>query len=163
MTAAALHPVRMLQLPVQVWAASQEHHDELLREFALMTAGRDDLDDEAPSVPVRLLRLVEQLTASCAGSSDAQRERLFAAAARGDEVVDVVEYALPRAAGPACAQLAELLDEADDDCRAGHHLLTLSTPEQLRVFRSWFLGQVRTQLDGGAAEPWPDYEARVRA
>ena len=42
MTGPALHPVLMLQLPVQVWAASQEHHDELLREFALMTAGFDD-------------------------------------------------------------------------------------------------------------------------
>ena len=85
MTGPELHPVLMLQLPVQVWAASQEHHDELLREFALMTAGLEDRDGEAPPVPVRLLRLVQQLTASFAGSSDEQEARLFAAAARGDE------------------------------------------------------------------------------
>ena len=80
MSAPQLHPVLLLQLPVQVWAASQEHHDELLREFALMTAGLEDRDTGAAPVPVRLLRLVEQLTASFAGSSDEQRRRLFAAA-----------------------------------------------------------------------------------
>ena len=161
MTTPQLHPVRMLQLPVQVWAASQEHHDELLREFALMTAGLEDRDGEAPPVPVRLLRLVEHLTASFAGSSDEQRGRLFAAAARGDEVMDVLEFSLPEAAGPACAQLAEMLDEADDYCRAGHHLLTLATPDEIRVFRAWYLGQVREQLAGAPAEPWPDYRARA--
>jgi hypothetical protein len=155
-----LHPVRMLRLPVQVWAASQEHHDELLREFALMTAGREDREDEAPPVPVRLLRLVEQLTASFAGSSDEQEARLFAAAARGDEVMDVLEFALPEAAGPACVQLEELLDEADEYCRAGHHLLTLATPDEIRLFRTWYLAQVREQLAGAPPEPWPDFLAR---
>lgn len=163
MTAPALQPVRMLQLPVQVWAASQEHHDELMREFTLMTAGFQDHEGDAPPVPVRLLRLVEHLTASFSGSSDEQRGRLFAAAARGDEVMDVLEYSLPEAAGPACEQLAQLLDEADEYCRAGRHLLTLSTPQELRVFRSWYLGQIREQLSGAAPEPWPDHLARVRA
>ncbi len=156
----ALHAVQMLQLPVQLWAASQEHHDELLREFALMTAGLDDRDGDAPSVPVRLLRLVEQLNASFAGSSDEQEARLFAAAARGDEVIDVLEYALPEAAGPACVQLEQLLDEADDYCRAGHHLLTLATPDESRLFRSWYLGQVREQLAGAPPVPWPEHLAR---
>ena len=163
MTAPELRPVRMLQLPVQVWAASQEHHDELLREFALMTAGLEDRDGESPPVPVRLLRLVEELTASFAGSSEEQEARLFAAAARGDEVMDVLEFALPEAAGPACVQLEQMLDEADDYCRSGQHLLTLSTPDELRAFRSWYLGQVREQLAGAPPEPWPDHLARVRA
>ncbi len=162
MTGPQLHRVLMLQLPVQVWAASQEHHDELLREFALMTAGLEDRDGEAPPVPVRLLRLVEQLTASFAGSSDEQEAQLFAAAARGEEVLDVLEFALPEAAGPACVQLEQLLDEADEYCQAGDHLLTLSTPSELRRFRSWYLGQVRAQLAGAAPEPWPDYLAGVQ-
>lgn len=160
MSVPELHRVRMLRLPVQVWAASQEHHDELLREFALMTAGREDRDDEAPPVPVRLLRLVEQLTASFAGSSHEQEARLFAAAARGDGVMDVLEFALPEAAGPACVQLEELLDEADEYCRAGHHLLTLATPDEIRRFRTWYLAQVREQLAGAPPEPWPEFLAR---
>jgi hypothetical protein len=160
MSTPQLHPVRLLQLPVQLWAASQEHSDELLRD-ALMTAGLEERDDKALAVPVRLLRLVEQLTASFAGSSDEQEARLFAAAARGDEVLDVVEFALPEAAGLACVQLERLLDEADDYCRAGDHLLTLSTPEELRAFRSWYLAQVREQLAGAPPVPWPDYRARA--
>ncbi len=161
MTSPPLHPVRMLQLPVQVWAASKEHHDELLREFALMTAGLEDRDGEAPPVPVRLLKLLEELTASFGGSSDEQEARLFAASAQGNEVIDVLEFALPEAAGPACVQLEQMLDEADEYCRAGHHLLTLATPDELRLFRSWYLGQVREQLGGAPPEPWPDYRARA--
>lgn len=162
MTAPELHRVLLLQLPVQVWAASQEHHDELLREFALMTAGLEDRDDEAPPVPVRLLSLVEQLTTRFAGSSDEQRSRLFAAAARGEQVMNVLEFLLPQAAGPACEQLAQLFDEADEYCRAGRHLLTLSTPAEIQVFRSWYLGQICEQLAGAAPEPWPDHLARTR-
>ena len=156
-----LHLVQMLQLPVQVWAASQEHHDELLREFALMTAGLEDREGDAQPVPVRLLRLVQELTARFGSASDEQEARLFAAAARGDEVMDVLEFWLPEAAGPACVELERLLDEADDYCRAGHHLLTLATPDELRVFRSWYLAQVRDQLSGAPAEPWPAYRARA--
>ncbi len=162
MTAAQqLHTVRMLQLPVQLWAASQEHHDELLREFALMSAGLEGRQGQAQPVPVRLLRLVEELTATYGRTSEEQETRLFAAAARGDEVMEVLEFALPEAAGPACVQLEQLLDEADDYCSAGHHLLTLATPDEIRRFRSWYLGQVRDQLRGAPAVPWPEHRARA--
>ena len=77
--------------------------------------------------------------------------------------MDVLEFALPEAAGPACVQLAEMLDEADDYCRVGHHLLTLATPDEIRTFRSWYLGQVRDQLAGAPPEPWPDHLARTSA
>lgn len=160
MTAPQLHTVRLLRLPVQVWAASQEHHDDLLREFALMTVGWADGDVDAADVPLRLLRLVERLTASFGGSSDEQRKALFAAAARGEQELPEVAYALPAAAGPATAELERLLDEADAYCSAGEHLLTLATPAQLRLFRRWYLRQVRDQLEGAAPEAWPDFVAR---
>ena len=77
--------------------------------------------------------------------------------------MDEVEFALPEAAGPACVALEQLLDEADEYCRAGRHLLTLSTPDDIRTFRSWYLLQVRDQLAGAAPEPWPDHLRRVSA
>lgn len=157
-----LRTVRLLQLPVQVWAASQEHHDELLREFALMTVGHTDGDPVSAPVPLRLLRLVDDLTRRFAGTSDEQRERLFAAAAQGVRYVDELEYHLPPAAGPACVQLAHMLDEADEYCRDGEHLLTLATPDEVRLFRDWYLGDIARQLEGAPPEPWPDYAARVR-
>ena len=158
-----LRSVRLLQLPVQVWAASQEHHDELMREFALLTAGQADGDAETAQVPRRLLALVQQLTTRFAGSGDAQRQQLFDAAAQGRDVIDELEYALPAAAGPACVELARLFDEADDYCRTGRHLLTLATPDEIRLFRDWYLGQMRDQIDGAAPVPWPEHLARTRA
>ena len=160
-TAGDLRAVRMLQLPVQIWAASQEHHDELLREFALMTVGSAEHSAHAPPVPVRLLRLVDQLTRSYAGSSDEQRERLFAAAVHGEQVIDQLDYHLPVAVGPACVELARMLDEADRYCREGEHLLTLATPDDVRLFRDWYLGEIVRQLDGAPPEPWPDFAARA--
>jgi hypothetical protein len=159
MSAQQPHTVRLLQLPVQVWAASQEHHDELLREFALMTVGQSSPEGQPPAVPVRLLQLVERLTASFGGTGDEQREQLFAAAARGEQVVDELEFVLPAAVGPAAAQLEQLLDEADEYCSAGQHLLTLATPRELRLFRTWYLRQVQDQVAGTPPVPWPDYVA----
>ena len=179
-----LRTVRLLQLPVQVWAASQEHHDELLREFALMTAGQADAHDDGaagaepgsgvdpashdgvatPSAgaPLRLLRLVDELTRRFGGTSDAQRELLFAAAVRGELVMDELAYHLPPAARQACVELTRMLDEADDYCRDGEHLLTLATPDDVRLFRDWYLGEMVRQLDGAPPESWPDYAARAR-
>lgn len=158
-----LVPVHMLQVPVRVWAASQEHVDELIREFALMTAGLQDDDTESAPVPLRLVRLVAQLTADFAGTSDAQRAQLFDAAAAGQDVIDDLVYLLPPEAAPATARLGRMLDEADDYCRDGQHLLTLATPEELVAFRRWCLGQVQDQLAGGAPVPWPDHLAASRA
>jgi hypothetical protein len=152
-----LHQVVMRQLPVQLWAATQEHVDELLREFTLMSAGRAD-SDHGQQVPLRLVRLVAELKVRFAGSSDEQRARLFAAAAAGDDELDLV-YRLPAAAGPASAELARLFDEADAYCRAGLHLLTLATPPEMGLFRRWYLGQVQDQLAGAPPVPWPLWAA----
>ena len=130
-----LRPVRMLELPVQIWAASQEHHDELLREFALMTVGHAETGAVAAPVPLRLLRLVTELTQRFAGTSERQREQLFAAAVRGELVIPELTYELPAAVGPASVDLGRMLDEADEYCRDGEHLLTLATPDEVRLFR----------------------------
>ena len=148
----------MLRMPVPLWAASQEHLDELLREFTLMTAGLQDEDSQAPPVPVRLIRLVADLTARFAGTGDVQRAQLFEAAAAGEPELDLV-YHMPPAAGPASADLGRLLDEADDYCRAGEHLLTLASPEDIVRFRRWYLGQVQEQLAGAEPVPWPAWAA----
>ena len=149
----------MLRLPVQLWAASQEHHDELMREFSLMTLGLEDEDAPGAPVPLRLLRLMQQLTARFGGTSDRQREQLFAAAAKDEQEIDDLVYRVPAAAGPALRELALLLDEADEYCRAGQHLLTLATPGELRLFRQWYLEQFVGQIEGAPPVPWPAFRA----
>ena len=145
--------VHLLEVPVDVWSRVQEHTDELLREFALMSS------DPAASadVPARLTRLIEVLTATYSGVGDEQEAQLFAAAEAGQPVIDDLAFTVPVAAAEAAVVLAETLDEADEFCLAGQHLLTLATPPDLRRFRQWYLDQFVDQIRGADPVPWPSY------
>lgn len=157
-TPVGLVEVRLLQLPVQLWAASQEHTDELLREFTLMTADPSEPGDGSRAVPHRLVELVHTLTERFAGMAAAPRAELFAAAAEGRASIDLT-YHFPAEAADAVAALDRLLDEADDYCRAGQHLLTLATPEPIVRYRKWHLLSFVEQLGGAAPVPWPEFRA----
>ncbi len=149
--------VHLRQLPVQLWATSQELSDDLLREFALVVAGLEtEHEHEHRPLPARLLDLMQAVTAQFAGAADAQEAQLFAAAEAGDTGIDLV-YRLPPAAGPAAMAISTMLDEADAYCRAGRDLLTLAAPAEVVTFRHWFLGQFSDQLAGRPAVAWPDY------
>jgi hypothetical protein len=150
-----LAEVRLLRFPLPLWQESQEHVDELLREFALMNQGEGD----HPSVPRRLLDLVAELTATYAGLSTQAEQERDDAIARGDTEVDLL-YRIPPAAAGAVRHLGDMLDQADAYCRQGSHLLTLQTPPAQVEFRRWFLDEFAVQLDGGTPTAWPDYRSR---
>ncbi|MDP9436560.1 MAG: hypothetical protein M3P93_15735 [Actinomycetota bacterium] len=145
--------VRLVQLPVQVWAAAQEHFDGLLREFALMTAEQGAESLGGLGVPARLLELVGRLQQQYAGTSDVQRAALFAAAEAGRTTLDLT-YRVPRSAAGACQHLDAMLDEADEYCRAGQHLLTLAAPPDQVAFRKWYLSEFVAQIRGAEPVPW---------
>lgn len=147
--------VHLQQLPVQLWATSQELSDDLLREFALVVADLE-INPEHRPLPARLLDLVQSVTAQFAGTAEAQEAQLFAAAEAGHVEIDLM-YRLPPAAGPAAMLITTMLDEADEYCRAGRELLTLAAPAEVVTFRHWFLGQFGDQLAGRPAVAWPDY------
>lgn len=151
-----LYQVRIRQLPVRLWARSQEQHDALMREFALMAVPSDERDRER-HVPTRLRQLIDTLTADFEGVSTEQEQQLFDAAERGQDVLDELVYTLPRAAVPASQALGEMLAEADDFCRQGEHLLTLAADDELVQFRRWYLGEFIDQADGKSPVAWPDY------
>ncbi|HVT21516.1 MAG TPA: hypothetical protein VHE57_09035 [Mycobacteriales bacterium] len=148
--------VRLLKLPVAVWARTQQHTDELLREFVLVSQQLHHDDPTAVSAPVRLTRLVEELSEGYGSFSEEQQARLFDAAAAGEMAIDLT-YQVPVAAGAAARHLGELLDEADAYCRSGEHLLTLETPGELVRFRDWYLGEFIRQTAGAPPLPWPAY------
>jgi hypothetical protein len=148
-----LFDVHLLQVPVDVWSRTQEHTDELLREFALIAAD----PESAGAVPARLTRLVEQLNQIYGGVGTEQENQLFAAAEAGEQVLDDLAFAVPSATADACNLLNALLDEADAFCLAGEHLLTLATPPDMVRFRRWYLEQFVAQLGGAAPVAWPDY------
>ncbi len=146
--------VHLLQLPVDIWARVQEHTDELLREFALMSS-----DPAGGDVPARLTRLIEILQATYSGVGDEQDAQLYAAAEAGQAVIDDLAFTVPVAAAEAAVVLNETLDEAVEFCRAGQHLLTLATPPDLQRFRRWYLDQFVDQIRGADPVPWPAYPA----
>ena len=145
--------VHLLEVPVDVWARTQEHTDELLREFALMSS------DPAASgdVPVRLTKLIEVLTATYSGVGSEQEAQLYAASEAGQAQIDDLAFRVPLATSEACIVLGETLDAADVYCQEGQHLLTLATPEELQRFRRWYLGQFVDQIAGAAPVPWSAY------
>jgi hypothetical protein len=143
--------VRLLRLPLQVWQRTQEHVDGLLREFALIAQ-----DPEArAATPGRLLDLVKEVTSGYGGFSAEQRKAMEAAFERNESEIDLT-YQLPPAAAAAAQQLGDMLDEADEYCRRGDHLLTLATPPEELRFRRWFISEFVDQLNGAPPTPWPD-------
>jgi len=145
--------VHLLELPVDVWARTQEHTDELLREFALMSSDPASSAD----VPVRLTQLIEVLTATYSGVGNEQEAQLYAAAEAGEAQIDDLAFTVPLAAADACIVLGETLDAADEFCQTGQHLLTLATPDELQRFRRWYLTQFVDQIRGADPVPWPAY------
>jgi hypothetical protein len=155
MTRSELVEVRMLQMPVRVWARSQEQHDALMREFALMSVPTEEGERER-HVPTRLAELIDQLSSEFEGVSTEQEQELYAASEAGLESIDLV-YRVPAAAAPASRVLGEMLDETDEYCRQGRHLLTLAADDELVRFRWWFLDQFINQSAGKPPVAWPDY------
>lgn len=151
--------VVLCDVPVAVWARAQQHADELLREFALMAARMGAAG--AAETPARLTQLVEQLSQDYGALSADQEARLSAAAAAGVESIPELIYHVPADIAGAVSALGSLLDEADEYCRAGRHLLTLASPPELVAFRNWYLDEFRRQVAGEAPLPWPSYQANA--
>jgi hypothetical protein len=155
-----LHRVELIGLPLSVHVLTQEHHAELMREMYLIAHPSDELADSTHlELPARLLALVDELGRQFARFTTAQDLRLIAAVEEGLEEIDIA-YELPLAGGPAAQHLADILDEVDDYCRAGRHLLTLATPPELVAYRRWFLSQLVEQLDGAPPTSWAQYRSR---
>lgn len=158
----AMVEVRLLDVSLADYRRSTEHHDELIREFALINEARrkDATDHASAEVPARLLALVDDLTARFVAFSAGPTTALAEALERGEDTIDLL-YTVPAEVGPAAQQFNRLLDEADEYCRAGD-LLTLATPPDAAAFRRWFLDQFVAQAAGAPPTPWPGYDATER-
>ena len=153
--------VHLLALPVPLAAQAQEHFQELLREFVLISS---EGPGSAEHVPARLLSLVDALTQQFGGMNTAAEDRLEDAIRRGLPVIDDHVLEVPNMAAEPSRQLGHMIDEADEFCRAGQHLLTLAASPELVDYRHWYLGQVTDQIGGQPPVSWPDYSAaRARA
>jgi hypothetical protein len=151
-----LFEVRLVQLPVALWAHTQERTDELIREFSFMAAHLHD-PTESGAFPTRLVTLIEALTSRYGPVTAQQDTRLAAAAAAGDVEIPLLSFRVPASVADAAVELARTLNESDDYCAQGEHLLTLATAPELVLFREWCLGDFTRQINGRAPRPWSDY------
>jgi hypothetical protein len=148
-----LRRVVLVGLPVDVHVRAGEHSDELMREFTYLKAQANDPD--GGDVPARLLALVDELDGRYGGFTAGSQAELDQAIAAGRSSIDL-EYNVPAHVVDACLHLEELLDQADEYCMAGDHLLTMASPPELIAYRRWFLGEfVRQVRDGSPPKPWP--------
>ena len=154
--------VHLLELPVPLATRARQWFEELMREFALIHAGMVD-GPGRPEVPGRLLAMVDMLVTRYSGLNDDARERLEAAIDRGDRLVQDHVTTVPPEAAQACQGLADMMDEADEFCRQGRHLLTLATPPDVLAYRRWYLSEVVVQIAGERPTPWPAYRERAAA
>jgi hypothetical protein len=147
--------VRIVSLPMEVYIRAREHHEGLTREFTLIRLA----DPETSDVPHRLLQLAEEVTERYSPFTAPAERELAEAEERGQPQVDLT-YHVPPSAAEAAQGLAALLDEADEYCRAGRHLLTLVTPPETQAFRRWYLGEFVRQIGGEEPLAWPEFKVR---
>ena len=143
--------VVLLGLPVEQFRRSQQYHDALLRELALIDA---ETSDGPATAPRRLTVLVAELGQSYGGFSVEPEGQLKDAIEQGLVRIDV-RYQVPREAKRAAIELAALLDEVDEYCSTGD-LLTLAVPDDVLAFRRRYLDEFVGQIDGAAPRPWPE-------
>jgi len=153
-----LMEVHLLGLPVRLWAKSQEHIDELTREFTLLAVQLGE-NVGHHEVPVRLVQLIQELTERYRALTTEQETLLATAALNGVEEIDDLSFRVPAGAADAAVHLGALLDECDEYCRAGRNLLTLATPDELVRFRKWYLDAFIEQVAGRPPTAWGDYPA----
>lgn len=148
--------VRVLGIPLTVWARAEEHIDGLLREFTLILAS--EAQGGETHVPRRLLELIDELEGDYAALTSEQRSQLVAAAEHGRDTIDL-EYRVPPDVADACRRLEQALDAADRYCAEGEYLLTLATPSDALAFRQWYLGEFVRQIGGQPPQPWAEWAA----
>jgi hypothetical protein len=144
--------VELRRLPVELQARAAEHAQELQREFVLIAEGLQH-SEGPPTLPRRLLALVEALQREFGGFTVEQEDTLDHAVRAGIPTIDLT-FRVPPAAAPAAVAIGQMLDEADEYCREGRHLLTLATPPDLVAYRRWYLQQFVDQIAGCAPTPW---------
>lgn len=147
--------IRLIGIPLDIQARSSEHQDGLRREFRMLVEeGRAD----STSVPGRLVALAAELDRRFLAFGAAGRAEMESAIARGDASVDLI-LEVPPAVGPAAREFGKMLEEADEYCSAGEHLLTLCRPPDVRVYLNWAIDELVHQAEGALPIPWPSYKA----
>jgi hypothetical protein len=144
-----LHEVHLLNVPLRVLASSREHHDEVMREFAMIALDETFDSEHTPSRFIELIDILGRRYGAAGARPDAEVD---AALERGDITIDLV-YHVPDHITDAAQQLDVLMAEADEFCRQ-RHMLALARPQLLVEFARWYLEEFSRQINGESPRPW---------
>ena len=139
--------VVLLAAPLVIWQRTSEHHDELMRELALLALAPTNQE-----LPTRLLELVDVLGRQYGAAGGRPDEERDAALRRGIDRLDLT-FRVPTSTAASAQRMRDLLDEAEEYCRSD--LLTLAQPQVQADFARWYIDQFVTQSAGGPPEAWP--------
>jgi PAS domain S-box-containing protein len=145
--------VELLNLPLLLHAAWQEHAGALLRELLLST-----LADEADVEPIQMHAEATDALAILGehvpeAQVDLDRHELMRGATEPHVSLERLSVPVPTASVTSFATLESAITAALELAGRG---LTLTPPTQpeLQLFRSWLCRQVLTQAEGSPAVPW---------
>lgn len=138
--------VRLLGMPVRLFAAYRGWYDELRRELRLLSLVHGSVYPVAQEISEVAVQ-VEAERRQVRGI-----ERLEEAIRSGEDRVDL-EYVVPASAPDTMERLRGLLASADEFCRE-QKLLSVEAPPQQAALREWYLGEFARQRDGQDPTPW---------
>jgi anti-sigma regulatory factor (Ser/Thr protein kinase) len=138
-------------IPVRDYIASTRHYSELRREIRLLALAHQDDYPLAKNLS-DLFSAMDQPARAQVGA-----KQIEAASAAGKETTDL-ELTLPRRIVDKVDLFIEMLDLADEFCRAERLLSVARTPEE-RAFQNWFLREFVRQAGGEEPRPWSSARA----
>ncbi|HWM73905.1 MAG TPA: ATP-binding protein [Nocardioides sp.] len=133
-------------IPVHDYITSTRHYRELRREIRLLALAHQDDYPLAKNLS-DLFGAMDQPARAQVGT-----QQIEAAYAAGEETTDL-ELTLPRRIVERVDLFIEMLDLADEFCRAERLLSVARTPEE-RAFQTWFLREFVRQAGGEKPQPW---------
>jgi hypothetical protein len=152
------YEVRLLGVPIELFLATRQQHDELMREFAVMALAHREEDG---TIPQDLRDLIRELGVHYAPSATRPDKEIEDAVEAGISNVDLV-YHVSESVVVAADELEKLMTSADEFCRSGRMLTMPRSPEMLQ-FSAWWLQELRHQVSGLPATSWLDSAARGTA
>jgi anti-sigma regulatory factor (Ser/Thr protein kinase) len=146
--------INILEVPLALYVGFQQHFRELRREVRLLALAHESDYPLAKSLSDLFGSLDRQLRDGIGV------EQIEAALAQGSESTDLVVH-MPRAAAAMLVRFVELLELADEFCRAERLLSLARSPEQ-RKFQTWFLTEFVRQANGNAPLSWVETQTNGR-
>jgi hypothetical protein len=137
--------VRLVDVPVALFLASEQHTNDLLREIALMAAARPDA--ARGHVYGDLLATADDFAHRPADVRHRIAESVAVARRSGWDAV-TVDFDADASAADGALAWEELLLRFDA-MSAGERLLTLPADEELRTYRAWYVRELVEQVRTG--------------